>query len=121
MTHPSKRKGNTFEREIVKRAQTHDLRAERAYASNGRSLGHHETVDVLIENFKIQAKRRARIANWLKPDEHVDAVVVREDRGEPLIVLPLDDFLELLKLAQAGAAFHATHFNSTFVTREDAG
>ena len=39
IAHPSKRKANRHERELVKIAEAKGLEAERAYASNGQSLG----------------------------------------------------------------------------------
>ena len=96
MTHPSKRKGNTFERELVNQAKAAGLDAERAYASNGRSLGHHEEVDVLVAGKRIQAKRRKAIAKWMRPNENVDAVVVREDQGESIVLMRWKEYLSLL-------------------------
>mgnify|MGYP001361927961 CR=1 FL=1 len=58
MTHPSKVKGNKFERDIVNKAKELGLESKRAYASNGESLGMHAEVDLIIEHFKIQAKIR---------------------------------------------------------------
>lgn len=97
MTHPSKVKGNKFERELVHIASASGLPSKRAYASNGEALGHHAEVDLLIGQKRVQAKRRARIASWLKPSVHVDAVAVREDRGETLVVLTLWEYLDLVK------------------------
>ena len=55
----------------------------------------HEEVDCLAHGeLRIQAKRRKNIAKWLKPSVFVDAVVVREDRGQNFIILRLEDFLE---------------------------
>jgi len=104
MAHPSKRKANRHEREIVRTAEAKGLEAERAYASNGESLGEVEACDVLVRGhddnvmdaLRIQAKKRASIASYLEPPEGTDAVVVREDRAENLIVLPLTAFLDLL-------------------------
>ena len=95
MTHPSKVKGNTYEREVVSVFEEHGIKCKRAWGSNGQSLGMHEEVDCLANGeFRIQAKRRKNIAKWLKPSVFVDAVVVREDRGDSYILLRLDDFLE---------------------------
>lgn len=94
MTHPSKRKGNGFEREVVKLAQAYGLDAERARGSDGRSLGHAETVDLVVEGYTIQAKRRKAIPKWLAIAPEFDAVVTRPDGGGALIVLPLEDWLE---------------------------
>jgi len=104
MPHSSKRKANRHEREVVKIAEAKGLEAERAYASNGESLGEVEACDVLVRGrdsdvmdaLRIQAKRRASIAQYLEPPEGTDAVVVREDRAENLVVLPFKDFLDLV-------------------------
>lgn len=104
MAHPSKRKGNRFEREIVQEAEAKGLEAERAYASNGESLGEVEECDVLIrgrednvcEAFRVQAKRRKTHAQYLHPPEDTDAVALREDRAEALVVVPLETILDLL-------------------------
>ena len=98
MTHPSKQKGNRFERLCVDKAQSYGVGAERAWGSNGRALGMHEEVDVLLEGeIRIQAKCRKNIAKWLKPSEVVDAVTVKEDRGDTYILMRYDDFLEEYK------------------------
>ena len=95
MAHPSKVKGNTYEREIVEKFKEQGIDCKRAWGSNGQSLGMHEEVDCLAnKELRIQAKRRKNIAKWLKPSVFVDAVVVREDRGQNFILLRLDDFLE---------------------------
>ena len=105
MPHPSKRKANRHEREVVKIAEAKGLEAERAYASNGESLGEVKACDVLMRGrgdnamdaLRVQAKRRASIASYLEPPEGTDAVVVREDRADNLVVMPFEDFLDLLR------------------------
>jgi Holliday junction resolvase len=109
MAHPSKRKANRHEREIVRIAEAKGFESERAYASNGESLGEVEACDVFVRGrddnqtdtsgkdaLRIQAKRRASIASYLNPPEGTDAVVVREDRGDNLLVLPFKDLLEII-------------------------
>jgi len=101
MTHKNKIRGNNLEREIVNTAKDMGLSAKRAYASDGRSLGKSEVVDVMVENTTIQAKRRKKVAQWLYPDFHgddVDAVVTRMDRKEPLAIIPLKRYLTLLQI-----------------------
>ena len=95
MAHPSKRKGNTYERELVQQARAAGLPAERAYASNGRSLGMAEDVDVVVAGQRIQAKRRKRLPMHLRPSETVDAVAFREDHGATNVLLRWSDFLKL--------------------------
>lgn len=97
MTSPSKRKGNEFERELVRDATSRGLIAERAYASNGRALGESEQVDLLVQGMRIQAKRRAKLPQYLQIPNGADAVVVRQDRGETLVLLRWDDLLDKLQ------------------------
>lgn len=97
MTHPSKRKGNAFERELVRLAKESGMVAERAYASNGRALGHGEEVDVVIQGKRVQAKRRACLPAYLEVTDQVDAVAFRCDRGEPMVLLTLWEWMDLLK------------------------
>ena len=97
MPSPSKQKGNRYEREIVNKAVKSGLTAKRAWGSNGASLGMHEEVDLVIgkePEIKIQAKCRKKLATFLQPTEHVDAVVCKQDRGETLIILRFEDWLE---------------------------
>ena len=95
MAHPSKVKGNTYEREVVDKFKEQGIDCKRAWGSNGQAFGMHEEVDCLANGeLRIQAKRRKNIAKWLKPSIFVDAVVVREDRGQSFIILRLEDFLE---------------------------
>ena len=96
MPSPSKAKGNRFEREIVNTVLSSGFKTcKRAWGSNGAALGMHEEVDVLMgDDFKIQAKCRKKLASFLVPTEHVDAVVCKQDRGETLIIMRFDDWLE---------------------------
>lgn len=100
MAHPSRRKGNRFEREIVNDAEAVGVSGERAYGSNGRALGHTENVDCLIGGYRVQAKRRKNIAGYMTPDEDVDIQVIRGDRGDTLAVMPYDTLLKLIRLAR---------------------
>ena len=96
MAHPSKVKGNKFERDVVNKAKEYGLESKRAYASNGESLGMHAEVDLIIEDYKIQAKIRKKIASYLVPNKNVDAQVIREDRGEAYVLFRFEDWLKTL-------------------------
>ena len=101
MAHKNKIRGNNLEREIVNQSKEEGLSAKRAYASDGRSLGYSEVVDCIVEDWTIQAKRRKRIAEWLYPEIHgddVDVVVTRMDRKQALVVIPLNEWLRLIKI-----------------------
>tara|TARA_R110000751_G_scaffold17863_7_gene54649 strand:- start:4035 stop:4376 length:342 start_codon:yes stop_codon:yes gene_type:complete len=103
MPSKSKSKGNRFERLIVdmtKAFSKEPIKVKRAWGSNGAAMGQHEEVDILIgEDFKIQAKCRKSMGQWMIPNENVDAQVIKADREEPLIVMKYDDWLELLEYA----------------------
>ena len=100
MTSSSKNKGNCFERELVNQAKDSGLESKRAYDSDGRSLGHHEEVDLLVASKRIQAKRRKSIAKYLLPNENVDAVAFRPDRGETVVLITWWEYLDLVKASQ---------------------
>jgi len=104
MTHPSKVKGNSFERQLVNMARDSGLDAERAYASDGRALNESAEVDLLIERIRIQAKRRKSIASYLQIPEGCDAVAFRQDFGESLVLLRFTDLLDLLKELKDGVS-----------------
>jgi Holliday junction resolvase len=98
MSHPSKIKGNRFEREIVKLCDQYGIKAKRSWGSDGRSLGLPAEVDVVIgDDLRVQAKIRKRIATWIMPSDEVDAQVVRADRGVPYIIMRLEDYLDEIK------------------------
>ena len=77
-------------------AQAQGIEAKRAYASNGKSLGLAEDVDCLIGGYRVQAKRRKKIAAHLQPSDTVDAVATRQDKGETLVIMRLADWLKLI-------------------------
>ena len=94
MSNPSKQKGNRFERLIVRLCDIWNVKAKRAWGSNGQALGMHEEVDVLIgDDFRVQAKCRKKLASFLVPSEEVDAVVFKEDRGDTYILMRFEDWL----------------------------
>lgn len=103
MPSSSKNKGNGFEREVVNDAKDLGLIAERAYASNGKSLGQHEEVDVMIEGYRAQCKRRKSLGDLYKPNENVDVQIFREDRGDTFVMMRYDLFLSFLTLKNAHA------------------
>ncbi|MBU1173701.1 MAG: hypothetical protein KKD44_29375 [Proteobacteria bacterium] len=97
MTGKSKRKGNSFEYEIVNKAKAFGIDAVRAFSSDGRAMGEAKEVDVVIGSARIQAKRRKKLPEYLKIDDGVDAVVFREDRGETYVLVRFDKVLKLIK------------------------
>lgn len=98
MSSPQKNKGNRFERKIVEICELHDIPARRAYASDGRALGCHSEVDVLInDDIKVQAKCRKKLAAHIQPNENVDVQIVKQDRGPTMVIMEINDFLLMYK------------------------
>lgn len=97
MSHPSKVKGNSFERELVAAAKDAGLDAQRAWGSNGASLGKHPEVDLTIDVYDIQAKRRKKLPAYLQVPECCDAVIFRQDRGDTLVLMKFEEYLGIIK------------------------
>lgn len=100
MPSKSKRKGNAYERELVDRLKTSGCNAVRAWGSNGKALGESEEVDLIFSKnekpWRVQAKRRAKLAAYMEIPEGADCVMMRGDRGETLVVIDLPTFLGML-------------------------
>ena len=101
MPSKSKAKGNRLERLIVDTFEHAGFECERAYGSNGTALGEAPTVDnvAYIHGHKIciQAKSRKHIADFMKPPVGADVTILKEDRGEMMIVMPVTYFLHLIR------------------------
>ena len=93
----SKRKGTGYENELVKRLIDAGFKnVKRAWGSDGRSLGLEPDVDIVAEDYKIQAKRRKVIPKWLRLG-NCDVVMFREDRGLTFVMMTFDDWVRCLK------------------------
>ena len=100
MSHPSKIKGNKFERDCCKLAETFEIPSKRAWGSDGRSMGLHQEVDIVIGDKKYkdecncQCKIRKRLPDYIFPKTNVvDCHLIREDRGDAYIVMRYEDYL----------------------------
>ena len=94
----SKDKGSRFERFLVKLIESFNIKARRAWGSNGQALGMHEEVDLLMDDeIRIQAKWRKSMPKYLGMTEEVDMVAFKEDRGETYFLIRATDFLEEYK------------------------
>ena len=107
MSHPSKIKGNKFERDCCKKAELFEIPNKRAWGSDGRSLGLDSEVDIVIgsndwegetlkfsDEMHCQCKIRKRLPEYIFPkNDSIDCQLIRENRGETYIVLRYDDYL----------------------------
>jgi hypothetical protein len=116
----NKQRGSELERESVDLAKEYEtLVAFRSWGSDGRSMGLSEEVDVVLHKIPpdryaqlvtpnerdanriatstvfIQCKRRKALAGYVRPSPGY-IQVLRDDRKEPLAVLPLADLYSLL-------------------------
>ena len=86
----AKRKGTRFEREVKKAFEEAGFSVVRSAASLGKA-------DLYVEGIgSVQCKARKRLSLYNLFDG-ADVLVVKADRKEPLIVMPLSRFVKLLK------------------------
>ena len=95
-------KGNRVEREVVSELVGANIKSQRAWGSDGRSLGFHSEVDCIAlindKDFRIQVKARKSIGKLYQPDtDKVDCHVVKMDRRKPVIIMELEKFIEIYK------------------------
>ena len=90
----NRQRGAELQRETVNIAKGYELEA----FNRDRGGAQHEMGDVEIEGKYYGCKRRKTIATWVKPEKQEIGVVIREDRGDPYMVVPLDHYCLLLSL-----------------------
>jgi hypothetical protein len=99
----SRDKGNRLERAVVRLLQDHGLGAERVPLSGsaGGSYSGDLTVPILGRDLIVEAKARAdgfvTLYSWL---EGRDALIIKADRRDALVVLPLRVAAEIALAAE---------------------
>jgi Holliday junction resolvase len=103
--HASRQKGNRTERAIVRLLQERGFAAERvplSGAARGR-FGGDVSVPVLGIDRRVEVKCRnggfRKLYKWL---DGADLLIVRADRCEPLVVIPLKLAVEIATAAERG-------------------
>lgn len=121
MSAKNKIRGAALEKEVYDLAKVFNLPAEKAYASVGRTIGHHDQVDVTIWNYTVQCKRFKqfpRCFDDLLPTTHnTDIVVFRKD-GRPkntYAVIELDELMNLIK------RYYNLELNNSYDEEPDCG
>jgi Holliday junction resolvase len=103
----SRDKGNRLERAIVKLLQDHGLGAERVPLSGSARCSYlgDLTVPLLGRDLVVECKSRAsgfcEFYSWLQGR---DLLIIKADRREPLVVLPLRLAIEIALAAERGKA-----------------
>lgn len=101
MTHPSKRKGNGYEREVVSDLQDLGIAAVRVPLSGavkGDKFDHDICVPVRGKDKKMECKRRRKgFATLYKMLGLNDVVCVRDDNSPSLVVMRLETFADLAR------------------------
>ena|SRR6185437_9391959 len=101
MAHPSKRKGDGFELEVVHYLQEQGIAAEKIPLSGAVKGGSFEgdiRSPVRGVDRKLECKRRAQAFGTLYGFIGTNyAVVVRDNRTPPLVIMRLSDWAELVK------------------------
>jgi len=103
MPNRSKEKGARFEREVLALLLASGIDAEKVPLS-GAVLGGSFEGDIIAlvrgVKRKLECKRRARgCSTYYGYMQNAWAVCMRDDRSEPLMMMRLADFIELLKAA----------------------
>jgi hypothetical protein len=99
MTHPSKIKGNTFEREIVNQLREAGIAAHRVPLS-GAVSGYEGDLRVEVGGLlrKAECKRRRRAFGTLSAHLGTnDFLCVRDDRSPALMVMTIETFIALAR------------------------
>ena len=92
----NRQRGAELQRQVVRSAKDYKLSAY----NRDRGGAQHEKGDVEIEGKYYGCKRRKSIAICVKPEKQESGVVIRGDRDEPFMVVPLEQYLLLLSLVK---------------------
>ena len=100
MASKEKQKGNRFEYQVRDTFIENGIDCVSSYGSDGRSLGLDKEVDLLVKHkgsaYTVQCKVRKKISTFIKPSDDIYTQIIKEDRGDIICVLRLQDFIDLL-------------------------
>ena len=106
MVHPSKRKGDRIERQIIAAHITEGVHAERVDARLGQfAASKSHDIDVYPRGkecppicAEVKARKDgsgfAQLERWLGEN---DALFLRRDNAEPIVVVPWDTWIDLMR------------------------
>jgi len=113
MSHPNKVRGNAAENYVIQQCEAHGIPCQRAWASDGRSMGLEYSDDGTIGKYRWQSKRFKfeNVVKWfyvncvkyLTGNQDVVSFYIDRAKGHPrqvYMIMRLEDWLELVKEAQ---------------------
>jgi len=90
----NRQRGAELQRQAVNTAKQFGLEAY----NRDRGGAQHEQGDIEVEDHYYGCKRRKRLPQYIYPEKEEAGVVVRADRSQPLMVLPLERYWLLLSM-----------------------
>ena len=91
----NRQRGAELQRETVNTFRTYSVPC----FNRDRGGANHEKGDVEVNGFWLGCKRRTRIPQYIKAEKTEVGVVVREDRGQALLCVPLKPVAKIIGLA----------------------
>ena len=97
MANSSKRKGYTYEKEVEADSENNGISCRLAPLSNGRLMGLTEGVDgTLNDEYKWQAKCKAKISPFYIPNEEVDFQIFKGNRTGVYATMTIQKLAEMV-------------------------
>ena len=90
----NRQRGAELQRQLVRMCKDFDIEA----FNRDRGGANHEKGDVEIQGKYYGCKRRKAVPRWVLPEKEEVGVVFRGDNMKPMIAIPLEHFLLMLKI-----------------------
>ena len=90
----NRQRGAELQRQLVRMSKEFDIEA----FNRDRGGANHEKGDVEIQGKYYGCKRRKTVPRWVLPEKEEVGVVFRGDNMKPMIAIPLEHFLLMLKI-----------------------
>ena len=92
----NRQRGAELQREVVNTFRTYSVPC----FNRDRGGANHEQGDIEVDGFWLGCKRRTRIPAYVKAEKTEIGVVIREDRGESILCIPLKPIARLIAVAK---------------------
>lgn len=91
----NRQRGAELQREVVNTFRTFSVQC----FNRDRGGANHEQGDIEVDGFWLGCKRRTRIPRYIKAEKAEVGVVVREDRGQAILCIPLKPIAQVIAQA----------------------